>query len=84
MQIANSTLSGNSAPAGFGGGIINGGAVEIRNTIFNAGALGENIVNNGGTVTSNGYNISSDDGGGVSDRSRRSDQHRSAAWSVAK
>jgi hypothetical protein len=65
VQIANSTLSDNSAPAGFGGGIINGGAVEIRNTIFNAGALGENIVNNGGTVTSNGYNISSDDGGGV-------------------
>jgi hypothetical protein len=65
VQIANSTLSGNSAPAGFGGGIINGGAVEIENTIFNAGALGENIVNDGGTVTSHGYNISSDDGGGV-------------------
>ena len=39
--------------------------MEIRNTIFNAGALGENIVNNGGTVTSHGYNLSSDDGGGV-------------------
>jgi hypothetical protein len=65
VELANSTFSGNSAPAGFGGGIINGGAVEIRNTIFNAGALGENIVNNGGTVTSHGYNISSDDGGGV-------------------
>jgi hypothetical protein len=65
VELANSTLSGNSAPTGFGGGIINGGAVEIRNTIFNAGALGENIFNNGGTVTSHGYNISSDDGGGV-------------------
>jgi hypothetical protein len=65
VELANSTLSGNSAPAGFGGGIVNGGAVEIRNTIFNAGAPGENIVNNGGTVTSQGYNISSDDGGGV-------------------
>ena len=65
VELANSTFSGNSAPAGFGGGIINGGAVEIRNTIFNAGALGENIVNNGGTVTSHGYNISSDDGGGL-------------------
>jgi hypothetical protein len=65
VELANSTFSGNSAPAGFGGGIINSGAVEIRNTIFNAGALGENIVNNGGTVTSHGYNISSDDGGGV-------------------
>src|SRR6266850_2454279 len=65
VELANSTFSGNSAPADFGGGIINGGAVEIRNTIFNAGALGENIVNNGGTVTSHGYNISSDDGSGV-------------------
>jgi len=65
VELANSTFSGNSAPAGFGGGIFNGGAVEIRNTIFNAGALGENIFNNGGMVTSHGYNISSDDGGGV-------------------
>ena len=64
LELANCTLSGNSAPTGFGGGIHSGGAVEIRNTIFNAGALGENIVNDGGTVTSHGYNISSDDGGG--------------------
>ena len=65
VELANSTLSGNSAPTGFGGGIYNGGAVEIRNTIFNAGASGQNIFNNGGTVTSHGYDISSDDGGGV-------------------
>jgi hypothetical protein len=65
VEIANSTLSGNSAPAGFGGGIINGGALEIRNTILDAGASGENIFNNGGTVTSHGYNVSSDDGGGL-------------------
>ena len=65
VEIANSTVSDNSAPAGFGGGIINNGALETGNTIFNAGASGENIVNNGGTVTSRGYNISSDDGGGV-------------------
>jgi hypothetical protein len=38
--------------------------VEISNTILNAGASGENIFNNGGTVTSHGYNLSSDDGGG--------------------
>jgi hypothetical protein len=63
-QIANSTLSGNSAPAGFGGGIINSAAVETANTIFNAGASGENIVNNGGTVTSHGYNVCSDNGSG--------------------
>ncbi len=63
-QIANSTLSGNSAPAGFGGGIINSAAVETGNTIFNRGASGENIVNNDGTVTSHGYNVCNDDGGG--------------------
>ena len=67
MQVANSTISGNSAASG--GGIYNvagqfGGTIEISNTIFNAGALGENIFNNGGMVTSHGYNISSDDAGG--------------------
>ena len=68
VQLTNSTISGNSA--GSAGGIYYvagqfGGTNEISNTIFNAGALGENIVSNGATVTSHGYNISSDDGGGV-------------------
>jgi len=68
VQVANSTLSGNSAASG--GGIYNvagqfGGTIEISNTILKAGALGENIFNNGGMVTSHGYNISSDDGGGL-------------------
>jgi len=36
----------------------------ISNTILNAGALGANIFNSGGTVTSDGYNLSSDDGAG--------------------
>jgi hypothetical protein len=68
VQVANSTISGNSAASG--GGIYNvagqfGGTIEISNTIFNAGALGENIFNNRGMVTSHGYNISSDDGGGL-------------------
>jgi hypothetical protein len=68
VQVANSTISGNSAASG--GGIYNvavqfGGTIEISNTIFNAGALGGNIFNNGGMVTSHGYNISSDDGGGL-------------------
>jgi hypothetical protein len=62
VQISNSTINGNSAPSG--GGIANAGGVELSNTILNAGASGENIFN-GGTVTSHGYNISSDDGGGV-------------------
>ncbi|MGC1322763.1 MAG: choice-of-anchor Q domain-containing protein [Candidatus Udaeobacter sp.] len=67
LNVANSTITGNSA--GSGGGIYNDGqfgvsAVEISNTILNVGALGANIFNNLGTVTSHGYNLSSDDGGG--------------------
>jgi Right handed beta helix region len=67
LRITNSTITGNSADSG--GGIYNDGSqgasiVEISDTILNAGASGENIFNNGGTVTSNGYNLSSDDGGG--------------------
>jgi hypothetical protein len=67
LNVANSTISGNSA--GSGGGIYNDGqfgvsAVEISNTILNVGALGANIFNNLGTITSDGYNLSSDDGGG--------------------
>jgi predicted outer membrane repeat protein len=65
LHVANSTITGNSAA--FGGGIYNDeqfSVVEISNTILNAGTLGENIFNNGGTVTSDGYNLSSDDGGG--------------------
>ncbi len=67
LNVANSTITGNSA--GSGGGIYNDGqfgvsAVEISNTILNVGALGANIFNNLGTITSHGYNLSSDDGGG--------------------
>jgi hypothetical protein len=68
LQIANSTISGNSAV--FGGGIYNvpdqfgAATIETGNTIFDAGASGENIFNDAGTVTSHGYNLSSDDGGG--------------------
>ena len=62
MTIVNSTISGNSAT--LGGGIYTYGNLEVSNTILNAGASGENIFNNGGTVTSHGYNICSDNGGG--------------------
>jgi len=68
LHVANSTLSGNSAVSG--GGIYNyrdqyfSSAVEISNTILNAGASGDNIFNENGTVTSDGYNLSSDDGSG--------------------
>jgi hypothetical protein len=57
IVIVNSTVSGNSA-ATCGG--VCGGGVEIGNTILNANVSG----NIDGTVTSHGYNISSDDGGG--------------------
>jgi hypothetical protein len=62
-------LSGNSASAG-GGGIYNYGAfsgratLTIGNSVLNAGDLGANISNDSGTITSLGYNLSSDNGGG--------------------
>jgi hypothetical protein len=67
-ELTNSTISGNSAASAGGIYYAQGQyptTSEISNTIFNAGALGENIVNNGATVISHGYNLSSDDGGGV-------------------
>ncbi len=57
VTLLNSTVTGNSAA--ICGGVC-GGTVEIGNTILNANASG----NIDGTVTSHGYNISSDDGGG--------------------
>ena len=69
LSIKNSTISGNSA-TGNGSGIYNrgyrgfAGSVEIGTTILNAGSSGVNIFNDGGTVTSLGYNLSSDNGGG--------------------
>jgi hypothetical protein len=58
VMIVNSTVNGNSA-ATCGG--VCGGGVEIGNTILNANASG----NIDGSVTSHGYNISSDDAGGL-------------------
>src|ERR1051326_2868935 len=64
LQITNSTLSDNSAPS-LGGGILNFGALVIGNSILKRGGSGVNIyTNGGGTVTSLGYNLSSDDAGG--------------------
>ena len=63
LQITNSTISGNSGTNG--GAICNDAApLEIANTILNAGDVGENMFNDGGTITSLGYNLSSDSGGG--------------------
>jgi len=62
MRVTNSTMSNNSAFSG--GGILNLGTLEIGNTILKTGASGGNILNKSGTVTSLGYNLSNDDGGG--------------------
>jgi hypothetical protein len=68
LMVANTTLSGNSATINAGGvyngGIGGTGVVEIGNTILNAGASGQNITNDTGTVSSYGYNLSSDAAGG--------------------
>jgi hypothetical protein len=62
LLVSNSTLSGNSADDG--GAIWNNGTLEIGNTILNTGKTGSNLFNDSGTVTSHGYNLSDDDGGG--------------------
>ena len=69
LTVSHSTFSGNSATSGNGGGIYNAGGfgsalLYICNTILKTGATGGNILNNQGTVTSAGYNLSSDNGGG--------------------
>jgi hypothetical protein len=68
VRINASTFSGNSASVG--GAIDNlpetGGTatLEIGDTLFNAGNSGGTIANNAGTVTSRGFNLSSDAAGG--------------------
>jgi hypothetical protein len=57
--ITNGTISGNNGSISVGFGVL-----EIENTILNASAGSANITKDGGTVTSLGYNLSSDDGGG--------------------
>jgi len=55
-RISSSTIAGNSGNSG--GGIYNGGGkVTIQNSIVSASASGGNCF---GTMTSNGYNMSSD------------------------
>ena len=68
--MSNRTISGNSTIPGTGGGIYNNGefnsaSTHIGNTILKTGASGENIVNSSGAVTSDGYNLSSGNAGGL-------------------
>ena len=61
LKVRNCTLSGNSATVG--GNIVNNGSqVEVGSTILQTGSSGGN---NSGGFTSLGYNLSSDDGGGL-------------------
>src|SRR6266404_4033771 len=68
VTLKNNTVSGNSANQG--GGIYNigknfvGGSVSVAKTIFKTGATGGNIWNDAGMITSLGYSLSNDDGGG--------------------
>jgi hypothetical protein len=67
LTIGNSTFSDNWTQNGNGGGITTGGTnatMEIGNTVLETGTSGANIFSNGGTVTSHGYNLSSDNGAG--------------------
>ena len=59
LAVTNSTISGNSAMQFAGGGIYNSaGTAQIEDTILNADAFGGTISNDGGRVTSVGYNLS--------------------------
>jgi hypothetical protein len=66
LTVIASTFSGNTAATSGGGSIYNSGPnakLEIGNTILKAGLTGGNIGTSAGT--SDGYNLSSDNGGGV-------------------
>ncbi len=69
LMVRACTLSGNSATGGIGGGIRNDGGggsanVALGSTILKAGASGANLANLSGIVSSDGYNLASDNGGG--------------------
>lgn len=69
LSVSASTFSDNAS--GSGGSIFNDGRfsgsapLTIGSTIFKAGASGGTVTNAAGTVTSLGYNLSSDNGGGL-------------------
>lgn len=62
LKVSASTFSGGGL---FNNGIAGTAMLEIGNTILEAGTSGGNISNDAGTVASRGYNLSSDNGGGV-------------------
>ena len=64
LTVSNTTFNGNSANFGGSIAIANPVTLSIGDTVLNAGKMGGNIYNDGGTVISRGYNLSSDDAGG--------------------
>ena len=72
LTVTNCTFNQNSASLGFGGIAIDGmnnnstgiATLLIRNTILRSGASGNNLNNDGGSITSGGYNLSNDSAGG--------------------
>jgi hypothetical protein len=67
FELRNDTLSGNSADTGgsvFTGAFGGTASVAIADTILNAAAGGNIAISLGGTVTTQGYNLSNDDAGG--------------------
>ena len=63
LTVNSCTISGNSGP--YVGGIYNTfSTLNITDTILKSGVSGQNIYNGSSTVTSHGYNLSNDDGGG--------------------
>ena len=70
LSINSCTFSQNSAVASGGGVYVSTGTaggiatLQLRNNIFKTGANGANLVNNNGTITSQGHNLSNDAAGG--------------------
>ena len=62
-NIAHTTFSTNSASLA-GGALYLTSSLDIGNTILKAGTSGINILNNGGSLITHGYNVCSDDGSG--------------------
>ena len=68
VTLSASTFNGNAAP--FGGAVFQNGVngmatLTINNTIFKAGAAGTNLIKDGGSAVSHGFNLSSDSGNGI-------------------
>ena len=64
LQIGSCTFSDNSGAFLNDGQFGGNASVNIGNTIIKTGSLGTNILNQEGTITSAGYNLSNDSAGG--------------------